>query len=129
MYSVSRTDVQHPIWFEFRGNIIRVTDVQAFDPSKSPGLLDSMADELGPLLVPGLAWFARGTAGRSPRLLVACQKDPDDEAWKEADDNGEGPLEFVQIKRLRPDTKKEMVIKEWWNGLPDLERKRRWVQL
>lgn len=129
MYSVSRTDVQHPIWFEFRGHNIRVTDVQAFDRSESPGLLDSMVDELEPLLVPGLAWFARGTADRSPRLLVACPKDPGDGVWKEGNGNEGRPVEFVQIKRLWPETKKEVAVKEWWNGLQEHERKRNWVQL
>jgi hypothetical protein len=67
-------------------------------------------------LHPGTAWLDKSSEGRSQRILIACASLEEDLGALPNSDRQEH-LTWLEVRTVKPKGKKEMPVKEWWNGL------------
>ena len=76
---------------------------------------------------PGTAWLDKSASDRSARILIACVPETVTERnpWL-----GMGKMGFswAEVRTIRKEGRHTMNVGEWWNGLPNSERTRTWVQ-
>ena len=74
---------------------------------------------------PGTAWLDKSSDGA--RILIACVPESvtPDNPWVRMGEMGHS---WAEVGVIRKEGRKEMPVKEWWNGLPNSERSRNWIQ-
>jgi len=78
-------------------------------------------------VLPGKAWLDRSPEGKSQRLLIACVGG--DDSYGGASTPSTRKVSWVEVRSVKPEGKKEMGVRDWWNGWPAAERKQGWAQL
>lgn len=117
---IAFTDLQYPLWTETRGQIIQLIEVSPLDKTMARDTLERLLPATTSDCTTGTAILDRSAAGRSRRLIVACR------AYNDADVGG---FSWLEVTKVKPEGKKQMDVKDWWNGLPDQDRMQGWTRL
>lgn len=112
---------QAPLWSELHGARYHFLDLRHVPTSSVPSAL--RMDEYRP----GTAFLDKSPASDSRRILIACVPESvtSINPWVRERNMGQSWIEVVTIRK---EGRQEMPVGEWWNGLPNMERKRNWVQ-
>ncbi|ORY35620.1 formyl transferase [Naematelia encephala] len=113
---------QQHLWTELHGNVYRFPDWTYLREDQVPMYLTSIkeADHN-----PGKAWLDKSVT--PPRVLIACVPPGigEDKTWNQHVKQGHS---WAEVKTIWPVGKQHPIsVKDWWNGLPNMERKRNWV--
>ena len=85
-------------------------------------------------LEPGMVWLDKSPDGGSKRILVACKKGLSDagssedstvevervgyeDAGGQGDGGGDEGVGLIEVRMVKPAGKKEVQVKDWWNGV------------
>ena len=115
---------QDPIWTEVSGQPIHILDVKPVEADSIPETFFSLMQEAR--VSPGKAWLDRSPAGKGQRLLVACVSADTTAGSLEISD---GSTSWLEVRSVKPEGKKQMGVRDWWNGWPAAERNQGWIQL
>lgn len=96
------------------GKAIQLLDAEPASSSAVPYVLRSRIEADSSAQLEGTAWLDE----RGLRIWIRCQPASGDPA--------DG---WLQVARVKPEGKKEMGVKDWWNGLGADVKKRGWVRL
>jgi len=115
---------QDPICTEVSGQPVQLLDVKLVKADSIPETFFSPMDGEG--ASPGKAWLDRSSAGKGQRLLVACVSADTSPGSLDIPD---GSMSWLEVRSVKPEGKKQMGVRDWWNGWPAAERNQGWIQL
>ena len=115
---------QDPIWTEVSGQPVQLLDVKPVEADLIPETFSSLVQEEG--VSSGKAWLDRSSAGKGQRLLVACvSADTSPGSLAITDES----ISWLEVRSVKPEGKKQMGVRDWWNGWPSAERNQGWIAL
>lgn len=113
------------MWTVLRDQPVQFLDVMHIDDALMTGSIRNTLASVD--TVPGRAWLDRSREGKSQRLLIACMTR--EESADRAVPSSKAAASWIEVRTVKPEGKKEMGVRDWWNGWPMEERKRGWIQL